>query len=145
VAKCACSVAETGGVSGYDGDGGDAGCASLTGLAPGGSATCTITNDDQAASLTIIKHVINDNGGDAVAGDWTMDITGGNPHSNHFAGAESPGVTVSIDANTAYSVGESGGPSGYTGDGGDAGCSSLTGIAPGGSATCTITNDDSPA
>ena len=139
------SVAESGGVSGYDGDGGDAGCVSLTGLAPGGSATCTITNDDQAASLTVIKHVVNDNGDDAVASEWTMDITGGNPSSNNFAGAESPGTTVTIDANTAYSVDESGGPAGYTGDGGDAGCSSLTGIAPGGSATCTITNDDSPA
>ena len=36
-------------------------------LAPGGSATCTITNDDNAASLTVIKHVINDNGGTKVA------------------------------------------------------------------------------
>ena len=33
----------------------------------GGTYTCTITNDDQAATLTVIKHVINDNGGTATA------------------------------------------------------------------------------
>ena len=33
----------------------------------GETKTCTVTNDDQAAKLTVIKHVINDNGGTAVA------------------------------------------------------------------------------
>ena len=32
--------------------------------------TCTITNDDVAPELTVIKHVITDDGGTAVAGDW---------------------------------------------------------------------------
>ena len=37
-------------------------------LAVGQSATCTITNDDQAAQLTLVKTVTNDNGGTATAG-----------------------------------------------------------------------------
>ena len=34
-------------------------------IAIGETKTCTVTNDDQAAKLTVIKHVINDNGGTA--------------------------------------------------------------------------------
>ena len=37
----------------------------------GGEATCTITNDDNAPKLIVIKHVINDNGGTKNAGDFT--------------------------------------------------------------------------
>ena len=44
-------------------------CSNLV-IPNGGSATCTITNDDKAATLTVIKHVVNDNGGTAVAGDF---------------------------------------------------------------------------
>lgn len=72
----------------------------------GGSATCTITNDDQTASLTVIKHVVNDNGGTKNAGDFTMNVTGANVlPSASFAGAESPGTTVTLDAGS-YSVDE---------------------------------------
>jgi len=45
-------------------------------IAIGETKTCTITNDDIQPSLTIIKMVVNDHGGTAVSGDWTMDITG---------------------------------------------------------------------
>ena len=34
-------------------------------LPPGGEATCTVTNNDIAPKLIVIKHVINDNGGTA--------------------------------------------------------------------------------
>jgi hypothetical protein len=95
------------------------------------------------ATLTVIKHVINNNGGTAVASNFTMSVTGRSPSPASFAGAESPGTTVTIIANTAYSVGESG-PSGYTMTS-TAGCSSVTGLPAGGSATCTITNDDQAA
>ena len=37
-------------------------------LVNGESKTCTVTNNDEAAKLTVIKHVINDNGGDARRG-----------------------------------------------------------------------------
>jgi hypothetical protein len=127
---------DEGAVSGYTKSLG-AGCSGT--LAPGGSATCTITNDDQPASLTVIKHVINDNGGTKVAADFTMNVTATNPSDDSFPGEESPGTTISLDAGS-YSVDE-GAVSGYTKSIG-ANCSGT--LAPGGSATCTITNDDIP-
>ena len=47
-------------------------------MTAGGSVSCTITNNDQAATLIVIKHVINDNGGSKVAADFTMNVTGTN-------------------------------------------------------------------
>src|SRR5262249_52708948 len=64
------SVNESG-PSGYAGSS-SADCSGSIGLAE--TKTCTITNDDQQGTLTIIKHVINDNGGAAAAGDFTMHI-----------------------------------------------------------------------
>ncbi|MGW8185328.1 MAG: prealbumin-like fold domain-containing protein [Candidatus Moraniibacteriota bacterium] len=105
----------------------------------GGSATCTITNNDQPASLTVIKHVINDNGGTAIAGDFTMNVTGTNVSDPSFPGVESPGTTVTLNAGS-FSVDE--GPfSGYTKTTGN-NCSGA--IANGENKTCTITNDDQP-
>jgi len=89
-------------------------------------------------TLIVIKHVINDNGGSATAGNWTMNITDTNPSNNHFAGAESPGVTITLDPGT-FSVDESGGPSGYS-ESKSTDCSGT--IAAGVPKTCTITNDD---
>jgi hypothetical protein len=107
----------------------------------GESATCTIVNTDDAPQLTVIKHVVNDDGGSATAGDWTMDITGTDVSSTGFDGAESPGVTVTLDAGS-YSVAESGGPAGYALTS-SADCSGS--IAVGESKTCTLTNNDVPA
>jgi hypothetical protein len=112
-------------------------------IANGETKTCTITNDDQPATLTVIKHVVNDNGGTNTAGDWTMSVIGGNAAPASVPGHEG-GTTVTLDANSAYGVSESG-PSGYTSDGGSADCSSATGIPNGSSATCTFTNDDKAA
>jgi hypothetical protein len=88
----------------------------------------------------VIKHVINDNGGTAVASDFTMvveDAINANPAS--FAGVEVPGTTVSLNVGP-YSVDESG-PSGYaksfSGD-----CSGPIALAE--TKTCTVTNDDVP-
>ena len=41
--------------------------AATSSLALGQTKTCTITNDDIAPKLNVIKHVVNDNGGTAVA------------------------------------------------------------------------------
>src|SRR5206468_2623656 len=76
-------------------------------IANGETKTCTVTNDDQAATLVVIKHVVNDNGGSAVASDFTMSVTGSNPAPSSFPGAESPGTSVGIDAGS-YSVSEAG-------------------------------------
>jgi hypothetical protein len=135
-ANSAYSVSESG-PSGYTSDGGSADCSSVAGIPNGGSATCTFTNDDQAATLIVIKHVINDNGGTAVASDFTLDSGGTNDSPDDFAGAEAPGTTITLDAGS-YDVTESG-PSGYTASF-SAGCAGS--IANGETKTCTVTNDD---
>ena len=43
-------------------------------IAIGETKTCTVTNNDIAPKLIVIKHVINDNGGTAVAGDFTINV-----------------------------------------------------------------------
>ena len=45
-------------------------------LGLGEDVTCTFVNNDDAPSLTLVKQVVNDNGGTAVAGDWTLTATG---------------------------------------------------------------------
>jgi hypothetical protein len=91
----------------------------------------TITNDDDAPSLTLIKEVINDNGGTAVPTDWTLTAAGYD--------AASP------DAGT-YALSESG-PAGYTqssltcSNTGDAEVNSVT-LGLGEDVTCTFVNDD---
>ena len=112
-------------------------------LEPGDNATCTITNDDIApappasATLHIVKTVINDNGGTAVASDFTINVTGTNVSTSSFAGSAA-GVDVTLDAG-AYSVTEPVVPAGYLQTGlGD--CSGT--ILAGETKTCTITNDD---
>jgi large repetitive protein len=101
--------------------------------------TCTVTNDDVAPKLTVIKTVINDNGGTAVASDFTLDSGWTNDSPDDFAGDES-GATVTLDAGS-YGVTESG-PSGYArSDSADCAGS----IAIGQTKTCTVTNNDQPA
>ncbi len=50
-------------------------------LGLGQTKTCTFVNDDNAPALYLKKHVVNDNGGTQLAGDWTLsagayDVTG---------------------------------------------------------------------
>src|SRR5438552_7266793 len=108
-------------------------------IAAGDAKTCTITNNDiaPAPELTVIKHVVNDNGGSAGAGDWTMTVNNNGTSLPSFAGSAA-GVTVTLAAG-AYSVAESGGPAGYT-PALSAGCTGT--IDAGEHKTCTITNDD---
>ena len=114
-----------------------AGCAGIITL--GESITCIISNNDIGPRLTVIKAVVNDNGGDAVASDWSMDISGANVSNTGFNGAES-GIAITLNAG-AYNVSESGGPSGYAMTR-SAGCSG--GIGLGDVVICTITGDDIP-
>ena len=109
-------------------------------IANGQTKTCTVTNDDQAAKLIVIKHVINDNGGTATAANFTLDSGGSNDTPDNFSGAEAPGTEVTLDAG-AYNVTETG-PSGYTASF-SADCSGS--IANGQTKTCTVTNDDQAA
>ncbi|MDD5039944.1 MAG: SdrD B-like domain-containing protein [Patescibacteria group bacterium] len=100
--------------------------------------SCTITNDDIAPELTVVKHVINDNGGSAVAADFTMNVTGTNVSDDSFAGDEA-GVTVTLDQGV-YGVDENA----YVGYAKTLGADCTGTINVGETKTCTITNDDIP-
>src|SRR5439155_984602 len=110
-------------------------------IAVGQTKTCTITNDDTAPSLTLVKKVTNDAGGTASASAWTLSAAGPTPISG--AGGTSSDGTFSTGA---YTLSESGGPSGYqasawTCTGGSQNGNTIT-LALAQTATCTITNDD---
>ena len=121
---------------------GDAKCPAVLGgtitLDEGDDITCTITNDDATAHLNLVKVVTADNGGTAVATDFTLSAAGPTPISG-AGGAES-------DVNAgSYALSETG-PSGYLASawvcvGGTQNGSNVT-LANGVSATCTINNDD---
>ena len=105
-------------------------------IAVGEVKTCTVTNNDEAGTFTIIKHAVNSYGGTATANQFTMVVSAGHPSDNNFPGSET-GVPILIDAGS-FSVTETGGPSGYIAS--YSGCSGT--MTSGGSATCTITNSD---
>jgi cysteine-rich repeat protein len=116
-------------------------------LAVGEAATCTITNNDNAPSLTLNKVVVNDNGGIAAESAWTLNAAGPTPLSGPGAAGGADVVSgPSFDVGT-YTLSESAGPAGYapslwtcTGNGSQN--SSQITLALGQNATCTITNND---
>ncbi len=113
-------------------------CAGSLALAE--TKTCTVTNNDLPGTLVVIKHVVNDNGGSAVASAWTMNVAGPTPLS--FAGAEAPGTSNPVDAG-AYKVTESGGPAGYAlSYSGDCDADGDVTVPLGQTRTCILTNDD---
>ena len=128
---------------------GDAKCPSVLGgtvtLDEGESVTCTITNNDNAPSLTLVKVVDNDFGGTASESSWTLTATG----PTGFSGA-GPSVSngASFDAGT-YNLSESAALPGYTNGtkwdcvgGGTQNDPDTITLGLGQSATCTITNND---
>jgi uncharacterized repeat protein (TIGR01451 family) len=111
----------------------------------GQEATCTVTNNDNTPTLTLVKQVTNNNGGTAEASAWTLTAAG----PTGFSGA-GPSVSngASFDAGT-YNLSESG-PGGYTASdwvcvGGTQNDGDTVTVGLGESATCTITNDDQQA
>jgi hypothetical protein len=99
------------------------------------------------ATLTVCKHVVNNNGGHAVAGDFTITITGITATGgNSFGGVEPPGCVTRETTVGSFDIHEAG-KDAYTTNGYASsfasGCSGL--IADGEIRTCTITNDDKPA
>src|SRR5207253_2198076 len=76
-------------------------------IAAGETKTCTITADDRPThgTLYVAFDVVNNNGGTAVAADWTVDVSGSNPSPASFAGVAvpGPGQPVQIDSG-AYNV-----------------------------------------
>ena len=104
----------------------------------GEDVTCTFVNDDDAPSLTLIKQVINDNGGSATAAQWTL--SAGN---NDVTGSETGAVAT--DQAGTYALSESL-VAGYTNT--SITCSNATGevtevtVGLGEDVTCTFVNDD---
>ena len=94
------------------------------------------------ATLHVIKHVINDNVGTSTANAWTLAVTSSNSGTGvgSAVGAESPGSAYTLQAGKAYSVAESGGPSGYNASS-STDCT-IASVVSGATYTCTITNDD---
>src|SRR6185503_16674782 len=131
-------------------------------LANGDSAVCTITNNDDAPSLTLNKVVTNNNGGSAAESLWTLTATGTGATPTNLSGAGASGSADVVSGSTfkpdTYTLAESGTVSGYTngttyscvktpagGSAGSAVVSNTITLANGDSAVCTITNDDDKA
>lgn len=111
-------------------------------LSIGQTTTCTITNSDEAGTLHVLKHVINDNGGTKTAHDFSFAVngTGTTTFTQDAQDAYLGENDLTVDAGT-YTVTE------VPVDGYGAtydNCSNVT-VANGGEATCTITNNDGQA
>lgn len=120
-------------------------------FAAGDSATCTITNTFTGTStpptatstLTVIKNVVNDNGGGASAGRFAIHVKSGDADvAGSPAAGSATGTTYILEAGT-YVVSEDLSP-GYkkTGITGDCAADGAITLAAGTSKTCVITNDD---
>ncbi len=145
VAQCVYEIYETGGPAlGYSAVGWScSGDVSRNGneiTVGSGGGSCTITNDDQPPSLTLVKQVTNDNGGTAQASDWTLSAAGPTP----ISGAGSASSDGNFSAGT-YALSEFGpdnyAASGWGCDGGSQNGSSIT-LGVGESAICVIVNND---
>ncbi len=108
-------------------------------LGLGETITCTFVNDDDAPSLTLIKHVVNDNGGTELASAWTLSAG-----DNDVTGSET-GALATDQAGT-YALSEST-VAGYTNtsitcdDDPAVEVTSVT-LGLGEDVTCTFVNDD---
>jgi hypothetical protein len=101
----------------------------------GETTVCTITNQRLRGSITVIKIVVDDNGGTATSSSFTMSLGDGTTPS--FPGSSS-GETFTFDEGHTFNVTEIG-PSGYTATtSGD--CSGT--IVAGVTKVCTVTNND---
>jgi Prealbumin-like fold domain len=125
-------------------------------LAHGDKVTCTITNDDVAPKLELIKNVDNDAGGTAVATDWTLSASGTGGFTNHALSAIDAGTFDSrattgekaVRASVQYTLSEST-IAGYSttgiwvcsGGGTFVSPDKIT-LALGADVTCQITNED---
>ena len=100
------------------------------------SVTVTVTPAPEMPTITLVKVLPNDDGGTAVADDFTAMIDG-----VEVTWGEAHPVTVG-----AHTVSESGGPAGYTASdwGTDCAADGAITLAAGENKTCTITNDDQP-
>ena len=105
----------------------------------GDTADCTLTNTLKAApKVTVVKHVINNDGGAKGAGDFTLAAGGSGASPASFPGSEI-GTVVTLQQPGPYAINE-GAVSGYA-TSKSSGCSGTL-AHYGDTATCTVTNDD---
>ena len=132
-------LAESGGVAGYSASawvcvGGTQNDGDTITLAPGEVATCTITNDDISPTLTVLKTIVNDNGGSVIDEDaFGLKVDGGVVLHTAINTIDAGNHTVSEDGLPGYVPGPWGGDCNPDG--------SIT-LALDQTATCSITNDD---
>ena len=105
-------------------------------LEPGDDAVCTITNNDIPATLTLVKTIINDEGGQTTDPDAFALTIAGDPAAS--------GAAISVPANTALAINETI-LAGYefesiAGPGCPAALGGTITLNPGDDVTCTITN-----
>jgi uncharacterized repeat protein (TIGR01451 family) len=97
---------------------------------------------EEDGTLTVIKRVVNDDGGTAQPSDWTMVVSG--PESLQFPGASDPGTSSSL-MEGLYTITETGGPPGYSLTyGGECAPNGSLDVPSGHNHTCILTNDDQP-
>ena len=146
------ALSESGGPSGYSAStwscvGAPVASGTVT-IALGQNAICTITNTAVPPTLTLVKQVVNTSGGAALAADWLLSAAGPVTIQGHVGEAS---VTTAVVPVGSYTLAEAG-PPGYTTSPwactGAASTDPATAevvLAPGNSATCTVTNTDQPA
>jgi hypothetical protein len=105
--------------------------------------SCSVEVLPSDTSLTLVKQVINDNGGGALNSDWTLTASG----PSGFSGS-GPIISSGPDFLIGrYNLSESGGPEGYSASdwdcvGGIQSDADIITVSLGQAVTCTITNDD---
>ncbi len=151
-------LSESGGQSGYTASvwsctGGVQDGSTVT-IGLGEDVTCSINNDDVPASLTLIKDVVNDDGGVATPQDW--DLSAVAPDGSTNLTDVVSGTPEATDVRVLpgeYTLTEAGGPSNYeliglvcTNDGepnsGVNLVNNVITVAAGDEIVCTFTNDD---
>jgi hypothetical protein len=116
-------------------------------VADASDIVCIITNTRNNGTLTIIKHVINDNGGTKVAGDFNVHVkTNGTDVTNSPLAGSETGTAYSLTPGT-YVVSEDLPVAGYaqTSIVCDGQTTATVTVTSNGNHTCTITNDDQQA
>jgi hypothetical protein len=108
---------------------------------PSAQTDCVITNRKLRGSLQVIKNVVNDNGGTAVAGDFTLTL--GDSANTIFPGASGSGTIFTFDHGYAFNVSEIGIPAGYSLVSISGACSGA--IVANTTQVCTLVNDDNKA
>jgi hypothetical protein len=108
-----------------------AGCSGS--ITDGESITCTVTNDDIQPQLTLVKNVVNDNGGPLTVANFPLFVDATSVDSGVSNGFNAGIYTASETQQTGYAASNWGGDCASNG--------SIT-LNVGDDKTCTITNDD---